>query len=86
MDKFTSSRTGKTIYLLGNGTPVNFLDGAVFGPALTLVQAELIVAVAGVVDLTADGDLTEIGVDERKKIAGGWQAEFIDPNTGSFPY
>ncbi|MCA9461200.1 MAG: hypothetical protein KC643_24395 [Nitrospira sp.] len=86
VDKFTSSRTGKTIYLLGNGTPVNFLDGAVFGPALTLVQAELIVAVAGVVDLTADGDLTEIGVDERKKIAGGWQAEFIDPNTGSFPY
>lgn len=86
VDKFTSPKNGKSIYLLGEGTPINFLDGAVFGPALTLVQAELIVAVRKVVDLKANGELTELGLEERKRIADGWQTEFIDPNTGSFPY
>jgi hypothetical protein len=30
--------------------------------------------------------LTELNIDQRKRIAGDWQAEFIDPKTGSFPY
>jgi adenosylhomocysteinase len=86
VDKFTSKKTGRSIYLLGEGTPINFLDGAVFGPALTLVQAEIIVAVRAVVDLVATGELTELDIGSRKNIAGAWQAAFIDPKTGSFPY
>jgi hypothetical protein len=86
VDRFDSATTGKSLYLLGEGTPINFLDGAVFGPALTLVQGELIVAIARIFATPTSGDLSELGMVERKQIAASWQAEFIDPRTGSFPY
>jgi len=86
VDKFTSPKTGKSIYLLGEGTPINFLDGAVFGPALTLVQGELVLAIRKIFEETTTGELTQLPDNDRKKIAGNWQAEFIDPNSGSYPY
>ncbi|MEP6850617.1 MAG: hypothetical protein ABI999_17295 [Acidobacteriota bacterium] len=86
VDKFTSPQTGKTIYLFGEGTPINFLDGAVFGPVLTLVQGELVLAIRKIFDEVATGELSELGVTDRKKIAGDWQSIFIDPTSGSFFY
>lgn len=85
-DKFISITTGKAIYLLGKGTPVNFIDGAVFGPALSLVQAELIVAAKAIHTAAASGELSELGIDLRKRLADDWQKLFIDGATGSFPF
>lgn len=85
-DKFISITTGKAIYLLGKGTPVNFIDGAVFGPALSLVQAELIVAAKAIHTAAASGELSELGIDLRKRLADDWQKLFIDEATGSFPF
>ena len=86
VDQFTSPKTGKSIYLLGEGTPINFLDGAVFGPALALVQGELILAIRQIFEEAATGEITQLPDNERKKIAANWQADFIDTNSGSFPY
>ncbi len=85
-DKYVSNSTGKIIYLLGEGTPINFIDGAVFGPTLTLVQAELILASKAIHSLVANGELLELSISERKIIADSWQNAFIDKNSGSFYY
>jgi adenosylhomocysteinase len=85
IEKFVANKGGKVLYLLGGGMPINFLDGAVFGPALTLVQSELIVALRAVTETVVSGEISEVGVDLRKQIAGEWQKAFIDPQTGSFP-
>lgn len=85
-DRYTSHKSGKKIYLLGRGTPVNFIDGAVFGPALSLVQAELILASHAIHSSLVSGELSEISVNDRKVIAGIWQTRFIDGESGSFPF
>ncbi|MDX0527552.1 hypothetical protein GOC94_10095 [Sinorhizobium medicae] len=85
-DLYVSKTSGKKIYLLGRGTPINFIDGAVFGPALSLVQAELILASHAIHAEPVTGDLSEIAVEPRKTIAALWQRDFIDGQSGSFPF
>jgi hypothetical protein len=58
----------------------------VFGPALSLVQAELILASHAIHAQPATGDLSEIAVDPRKVIAALWQRDFIDGQSGAFPF
>ncbi len=86
VDQYTSKKTDKKLFLLGEGGPINFLNGAVFGPALSLVQAELILAIKQIADEKVTGDLVEVENDERKEIASIWEGMFIDPATGSFFY
>jgi adenosylhomocysteinase len=85
-DLYVSQKSGKRIFLLGGGTPINFIDGAVFGPALSLVPAERILASHGIHSQPASGELSEIAVDERKSIADIWQQRFIDGQSGAFPF
>jgi len=83
-DAYISKNSSRRIFLLGRGTPVNFIDGAVFGPALTLVQAELILASHAIHSSQTTGDLSEIPDDKRRQIGGLWQDKFISGESGAF--
>lgn len=65
-------------FVLNNGEAVNFLHGAVVGPAIQLVQAEIVMSVArlasgGVFDKSAVGGLKK---EDRATIARIWLKHF----------
>jgi adenosylhomocysteinase len=65
-------------FVLNNGEAVNFLHGAVVGPAIQLVQAEIVMAAARLLGGTST-DLTAIGkvsADDRATIARIWLRHF----------
>lgn len=83
IDRF--DRGDQTIYLLAGGAPVNFLDGGVGGPALPLVQAEILMAIGELLNAPRDNSrITEIGEDRRKRLAELWIDTFCDPKSGSY--
>jgi len=65
-------------FVLNNGEAVNFLHGAVVGPAIQLVQAEIVMAAARLLG-GASTDLSSIGkvsADDRATIARIWLRHF----------
>jgi adenosylhomocysteinase len=65
-------------FVLNNGEAVNFLHGAVVGPAIHLVQAEIVLAAARLcggipIDL---GKIAEVSADDRATIARIWLKYF----------
>ncbi len=78
-------RDGHTLYLLAGGAPVNFLDGGVGGPALPLVQAEILMATAALMDAPRESPaIAEIGEERRRRLAEIWIETFCDPKSGSY--
>jgi adenosylhomocysteinase len=77
------SRGNKTLYLMANGRPINFIDGAVLGPALSLVQGEIIAGIKELFDNRGTLGLFELPHDARRKIAEIWFDHFFDPNSGT---
>jgi adenosylhomocysteinase len=73
-------------YLLGNGGPVNFLDGAVIGPVLALVQAEIILAIQYLSKLQHSKGIVELDEAARKMLAKKWLDYFLDRTTGYYRY
>ena len=72
----------KTLYVLAHGEPVNFVDGAVVGPALALVQSELLLALR-----TLERSRTEVGLlhvkpEEREALCDIWTGHFIAASGG----
>ncbi|MCP4601759.1 MAG: hypothetical protein GY847_14790 [Proteobacteria bacterium] len=62
----------KSVYLLADGRPVNFLDGGGLGPVLCLVQAELLHSLRTLSEVTLPSRLTELDEGTRKFIASHW--------------
>jgi adenosylhomocysteinase len=62
--------------MLAYGAPVNFIDGAVIGPILTLVQAEIIYALKKLIKSKGDNKIIEISEDDRKMLADIWLEHF----------
>jgi len=69
-------------YLLGKGMPINFLDNAVMGPILALVQAEVIYGIKRVMDLKGERGIFEIAEEDRKTLALMWLKYFNDNTLG----
>lgn len=73
------SRLGQYFYVLNRGNAVNFIDGAVVGPFIYLVQGEILAALA---KCQAGGQKTgyvrEVGSATRQKIAAAWMRAFND--------
>ncbi|MBM7416840.1 MULTISPECIES: NAD(P)-dependent oxidoreductase [Nocardiaceae] len=69
---------GNSFFLVNKGDPANFLHGAVEGPALELINAEKIAAVAMLSkrQLPHLGNIQEIGNTTREKIASLWSEWF----------
>jgi adenosylhomocysteinase len=77
------SRGNKTLYMLANGRPINFIDGAVLGPALSLVQGEIISGIRELFNNRTSRGLFELHSETRKRIAEIWFDHFFDPNSGT---
>lgn len=76
----------KTVRLIACGTPVNFLDGAVIGPALALVQAEILVAIGALFD-RPPGDamkIEHVEHNKRQELAEQWLKTFCDEDSGRY--
>ncbi len=63
---------GKSVYLLADGRPINFLDGGGLGPVLCLVQAELLHSLRALSEVVLPSRLTELDEGARKSIASNW--------------
>jgi adenosylhomocysteinase len=65
-------------FVLNNGEAVNFLHGAVVGPAIQLVQAEIVMAAARLLDGTSRDAraIGEVSADDRATIARIWLKHF----------
>ncbi len=71
-------------YLAANGKPINFLDGAVIGPILALVQAEIILAIKQVYQLEGKKGLFETSEEIRRQLAEKWLEVFCDNKSGRY--
>lgn len=63
-------------YLLGQGTPINFLDAAVIGPVLALIQAEVIFAINSILQFQNQKGLFEVSENDRQLLAQKWLKYF----------
>jgi adenosylhomocysteinase len=70
----TSRANGHYFFVLNNGEAVNFLHGAVVGPAIYLVQAEILMAVARLLQTThaKTSHILEVTDADRATIARIW--------------
>ncbi len=69
------STIGHYFYVLAGGNAVNFLHGAVVGPFIYLVQAEILAATARLV-AGAEPGMHEVSVVDRNVIARTWRDYF----------
>jgi len=74
----------KMLYLASAGYPVNFRDGAVIGPVLSLVQAEILAAVAMISTHNIQPGVHTVPAEVRRTIAEAWLAEFTHMDRGSY--
>lgn len=76
------SRQGHYFYVMNNGNAVNFIDGGVLGPYVSLVQAEMMAALGclleDVGDRSADMSIKSVDSITRQRIAGLWIDVFND--------
>ncbi|MEU0481347.1 adenosylhomocysteinase [Streptosporangium sp. NPDC006013] len=73
------SRAGRSFVLLGNGNAVNFLHTSALGPAIHLIKAEIVAAMARLAaDPHAPG-LYEVPEAVRARVAAAWVEAFQPP-------
>jgi adenosylhomocysteinase len=77
-------RGDSVLYLLGEGRPVNFLHGAVIGPILTLVQAEILLALRQLWNVRALPGMHEVPPGEQLQLVSEWMTTFCDQDSGSY--
>lgn len=77
-------REGQIFYLLRDGAPVNFVDGAVIGPALSLVQGEILFGIRQLATASITGSVEEVDANLRNGIAENWLKVFRNPGTGTY--
>jgi adenosylhomocysteinase len=70
------TRDGHSWHLLGNGNAVNFLHSSAIGPAIHLIKAEIIAAVALLGSAEHAPGLHEVPADLRARIAEQWVRAF----------
>ena len=74
----------KRINLAANGFPVNFGDGAVIGPVLSLVQAEILVAIEQLGKQRLRPGVWSIEPEAQSKIAEAWLQCFTHVDRGTY--
>lgn len=74
--------SGKVLYLIASGQPVNFLDDAVVGPAIYLTQAALLAGLKILTDNPETHGILEIPEPDEDRLADIWLAHFADRTGG----
>ena len=65
-------------FLVANGDAANFLDGAVIGPAMQLIEGEKLAAIRALIDRRfVQTGIVELARDDRVKVAEIWNAHFL---------
>ena len=77
------SKGNQFFYLLGEGTPINFIDGAVMGPVLALVHAEIIYAIKAIMSLRKQRGIFEVAESDRQMLAAMWLKYFNHDQLGT---
>lgn len=72
----------KVLYLIAEGTPINFMDGGVVGPVINLVQAEMLVALRTLLDASDKTGILHVSFEDQERLAAIWLDHFAD--TGNF--
>lgn len=70
------SRAGHSWHLMGNGNAVNFLHSSAIGPAIHLIKAEILAAVALLGSQSHDPGMHEVPAELRSRIAELWVSCF----------
>jgi len=70
LDRFENE--GQVVLLLAHGQPVNFVDNAVIGPVLALVQSEIIVALRRLQEVRCQKGIFEVAEETRRELARVW--------------
>jgi adenosylhomocysteinase len=79
-------RNDKVLFLIREGKPVNFRDGGVVGPAISLTQAELIVALKTLIELEAEPGIAAVSTEDRELLAEIWLDYFVDFRRDGVPF
>jgi adenosylhomocysteinase len=74
----------KAINLCADGYPVNFMQGAVIGPLLGLVQAEIILALTKLWECRNAPGPYEVPSDAQESLATDWLHDFCDASSGVY--
>ncbi len=74
----------KRLYITYAGQPINFRDGAVIGPVLYLIQAEIISAVSMIINQIIQCGIHSVPDSVRENLAYAWLAEFVNAERGSY--
>ncbi len=76
----------RRFFLIADGTPVNYLDSAVIGPVLSLVQAEILFGIQALLEASSSPTDRLHSVDDtrREAIAEVWIQEFCDRQLGGY--
>lgn len=74
------------ILLLKEGTPVNFSDGSIIGPIISIVHAEIILSVGELINLhdNAVVGIHDNGMNIKHRAAELWLSEFVDERSGCY--
>lgn len=75
-----------SLLLLCDGMPVNFNDGSVVGPLISIVHAEIILSIGKLLQLHSEAiyGLRDSGADIKQLAANLWLSEFIDERSGRY--
>lgn len=74
------------LLLLRDGMPVNFMDGSIIGPLISIVHAEIILSIKTLIELHGEAavGLKENSTDIKQLAAHMWLSEFIDERSGRY--
>ena len=76
----------RRLLLLNDGTPVNFADGSIIGPIISIVHAEIILSIGELMDLHSRSivGIHENRTEIRNLAATLWLSEFVDEKSGRY--
>jgi len=78
---------GRTVNLVADGAPVNYLDDAVIGPVLALVQAEMMFALELIINegkMLGSSLINGVADGTREVVAALWSRRFRNPSSGAY--
>lgn len=72
--------SGGRALLVADGEPVNFLDDAVIGPALRLVQGGLLAAAVSVISQRAPKGISDLAPEFLETVSDTWIKHYVRPD------
>lgn len=86
MTRYKENRSGdggRHFFLIAEGNAANFMDGAVIGPAMQLIEGEKLAAIRGLMDGSFAGrsGIVEVPRETQQRVAEIWNHQFLDRST-----